>query len=74
MTLLEMPKKGIKENPITNTILKEMVSDGLSEDEAMNIMISVLWNKMKPKLEPSWKDKKNEWHKKECNCSCYERK
>lgn len=39
MTLLEMTKKGIKENPITNAILEEMVSDGLSEDEAMDIMI-----------------------------------
>ena len=60
MTLLEMTKKGIKENLITNTLLKEMVSDGLSEDEAIYIMISVWLSKMKPKLEPSSNNKKNE--------------
>lgn len=46
MTLLEKMKKGIKENKTTNALLNKMVSDGLSEEEAMNIMISVWIDKM----------------------------
>lgn len=46
MTLLEMMKKGIKENETLNTVLQKMINDGLSEDEALNIMISVWVDKM----------------------------
>ena len=46
MTLLEEMKEGIKENKTTNALLNKMVSDGLSEEEAMNIMISVWIDKM----------------------------
>ncbi len=42
--LIDYMKKRIKENETTKGILQEMVSDGLSEDEAMEIMI-VAWLK-----------------------------
>ena len=32
-------KKGIKENPTTKKYLDKMVSDGIDEDTALNIMI-----------------------------------
>lgn len=34
-----MIKKGIKENEPLNSILEKMVSDGMGEDEALDIMI-----------------------------------
>jgi len=40
MTLLEAMKKGIKENETLNAVLQKMIDDGLSEDEALSIMIS----------------------------------
>lgn len=46
MTLFEMMKKGIKENKTTNAILRQMVSDGIDEEEAISIMISVWVDKM----------------------------
>ena len=46
MTLLEAMKKGIKENETLNAVLQKMIDDGLSEDEALNIMISVWVDKM----------------------------
>ena len=37
--IIESMKKGIKENPITKKYLDKMVSDGIEEDTALNIMI-----------------------------------
>ena len=37
--IIESMKKGIKENPITKKYLDKMVSDGIDEDTALNIMI-----------------------------------
>ena len=37
-------KKGIKDNPTTNKILQEIVDNGLSEEDALDIMIYAwLW-------------------------------
>ena len=37
--IIESMKKGIKENPTTKKYLDKMVSDGIDEDTALNIMI-----------------------------------
>lgn len=37
-------KKGIKENPTTKKYLDKMVSDGIDEDTALNIMIHAWLN------------------------------
>ena len=37
-------KKGLKENPTTKKYLDKMVSDGIDEDTALNIMI-LAWQK-----------------------------
>ena len=37
-------KKGIKENPTTKKYLDKMVSDGIDEDTALDIMIFVWLN------------------------------
>ena len=38
-------KKGIKENPTTKKYLEKMVSDGIEEDTALNIMILAWQNR-----------------------------
>ena len=40
MTLFEEFKKRIKENEITSKVLQNMLDDGLSEDQAVTIMIN----------------------------------
>ena len=37
--IIQSMKKGIKENPATKKYLDKMVSDGIDEDTALNIMI-----------------------------------
>ena len=43
--LIEDMKKGIKENPTTKKYLDKMVSDGIDEDTALNIMILAWQNR-----------------------------
>ena len=38
-------KKGIKENPTTKKYLDRMISDGIEEDKALNIMILAWQNR-----------------------------
>ena len=38
-------KKGLKENPTTKKYLDKMVSDGIDEDTALNIMILAWQNR-----------------------------
>ena len=43
--IIESMKKEIKENPTTKKYLDKMVSDGIDEDTALNIMILAYQNK-----------------------------
>lgn len=43
--IIESMKKGIKENPTTKKYLDKMVSDGIDEDTALNIMILAWQNR-----------------------------
>ena len=42
--IIEDMKNGIKENPTTKKYLDKMVSDGIDEDTALNIMIHAWLN------------------------------
>lgn len=44
--LVDLAKKRIKEDKTLNPIMQKMVSDGLSEDEAISIMINAWVNKL----------------------------
>lgn len=45
-------KKGIKENPTTKKYLDKIVSDGIDENTALNIMILAWQNR---RIEDDWK-------------------
>ena len=43
--IIEGMKKGIKENPTTKKYLDKMVSDGIEEDTALNIILLAWQNR-----------------------------
>jgi hypothetical protein len=43
--MIDGMKKGIKKNPVTRKIFDEMIKDGLTEDEAFDVMILVWLNR-----------------------------
>ena len=43
--IITLMKKGIKENPTTKKYLDRMISDGIEEDTALNIMILAWQNR-----------------------------
>lgn len=45
LCIIASMKKGIKENPTTKKYLDKMVSDGIDEDTALNIMILAYQNR-----------------------------
>lgn len=50
--IIEDMKKGLKENPTTKKYLDKMVSDGIDENTALNIMILAWQNR---RIEDDWK-------------------